>query len=133
MDYERLQQRITDYLKALHQLERAARQPEDEFIRDSVIQRFEFTYELAWKMLKLRLEAEAIIAATPRQVLQEALQAGFIQDGNAWSQLQSHRNLTSHTYDQTLAQRVYHYIINQGLALFQQLAEAAKTWQTNIQ
>jgi nucleotidyltransferase substrate binding protein (TIGR01987 family) len=83
MDYERLQARITDYLNALHQLEKAARQPEDEFIRDSVIQRFKFTYELAWKMLKLRLETEAIIAATARQVLQEALQAGFIHDGNA--------------------------------------------------
>ena len=115
MDYERLQERIADYLKALRQLEKAVRQPEDEFIRDSVIQRFEFTYELAWKMLKLRLEAEAITATTPRQVLQEALQARFIHDGNAWTQLQSHRNLTSHTYDETLAQAVYQYITTQGL------------------
>ncbi|CAE6502515.1 conserved hypothetical protein [Nitrosomonas nitrosa] len=132
MDQERLQERIADYLKAVRQLEKAVRQPEDEFIRDSVIQRFGFTYELAWKMLKLQLEAEAIMAATPRQVLQEALQAGFIHDGNAWSQLQSRRNLTSHTYDETLAKEIYQYIVKQGLPLFQQLAAEVGTWQTKL-
>ena len=52
MDNERLRERITDYLRALTQLEKAASQPKDEFLRDSVIQRFEFTHELAWKMLR---------------------------------------------------------------------------------
>jgi hypothetical protein len=60
MDVERLQERIADFLKAFGQLEKAAEQPKDEFLRDSVIQRFEFTHEIAWKMLKLRLEAEDI-------------------------------------------------------------------------
>lgn len=133
MDHERLQERIADYLKAVHRLEKAVRQPEDEFIRDSVIRRFAFTYELAWKMLKLLLEAEAIMARIPRQVLQEALQAAFIRDGNAWSQLQSHRNLTSHTYDEALAKEVYQYITKQGLSLFQQLAAEVKAWQTKKQ
>jgi hypothetical protein len=47
MDVERLQERIADYLKALSQLEKAVGQPKDEFLRDSVIQRFEFTHEIA--------------------------------------------------------------------------------------
>jgi nucleotidyltransferase substrate binding protein (TIGR01987 family) len=129
MSTERLQERISDYLKALGQLERAALRPEDEFIRDSVIQRFEFTYELAWKMLKLRLEAEGVDAKTPRQVLQNALLAGFIQDGNAWTDLQSRRNQTSHTYDEALARLVYRYVVDQGVLLFQSLAVLAKSWQ----
>jgi nucleotidyltransferase substrate binding protein (TIGR01987 family) len=83
MDTERMEERIGDYLKALGQLEKAARQPKDEYIRDSVILRFEFTYELAWKMLKLRLEEEDIFVKTPRETLQAALQAGLIEDGNA--------------------------------------------------
>jgi len=130
MDTKRLQERIEEFFKALAQLRKAAAMPKDEFIRDSVIQRFEFTYELAWKMLKLRLEAEAIDAKTPKQTLQEALQAGFIADGNAWSELQRNRNLTSHTYDETLADNVYDYVVRSGVGLFEQLAEQAASWVT---
>lgn len=82
MDSQRLAERIADYTRAVARLREALARPKDEFLRDSVIQRFEFSYELAWKLLKLRLEAEGINAATPRQAIQEALQAGFIEDGN---------------------------------------------------
>ena len=60
MDRQRLHERCADYEKALNQLAKALKQPRDEYLRDSVIQRFEITYELAWKMLKLCLEAEGI-------------------------------------------------------------------------
>ena len=130
MDAERMDERIADYLKALGQLEKAANQPKDEYIRDSVIQRFEFTHELAWKMLKLRLESEDIFVKTPRETMQAALQAGLIEDGNAWSDLQKMRNLTSHTYNEDLADDVYTYIVEQGVKLFQQLAEKAVQWET---
>lgn len=128
MDTDRLNERITEYLKALAQLQKACAQPVSEFIRDSVIQRFEFTYELAWKMLKLRLQDEGIDAKTPKAVLQESLQAAFISDGNAWSQVQLNRNLTSHTYDEQLADDVYQFVTQQGVVLFEQLAAQARTW-----
>ncbi|HEX9873493.1 MAG TPA: nucleotidyltransferase substrate binding protein [Deferrimonas sp.] len=131
MEAERLTERIDDYLKALKQLEKAVAQPKNEFIRDSVIQRFEFTHELAWKMLKLQLEAEGLIVRTPRETLQEALQAGLIEDGNLWSDMQKMRNLTSHTYHEQLAEDVYAFIVGQALHLFQLLAEKSRTWQTN--
>lgn len=130
MDQQRLQERIAAFLKALGQLERAARQPKDEFLRDSVIQRFEFTHELAWKMLKLRLEAELVLARTPKETLQEALKAGFIDDGSGWSALQRMRNLTSHTYDESLAETVYAFAVGEGLALYRQLAQQARSWRT---
>lgn len=129
MDNIRLKERVNDYLKALTQLEKAVQAPKNEFTRDAVIQRFEFTYELAWKMLKLSLEKEGIIARSPRETLQEALQTGFIADGNAWSELQQKRNLTTHTYDEGLAEEVYQYIHDFGLILFQHLAEETKKWQ----
>jgi len=130
MDTERMEERIADYLRALGQLEKAAQQPKDEYLRDSVIQRFEFTHELAWKMLKLRLEEEDLFAKTPRETMQAALQAGLIEDGNAWSDLQKMRNLTSHTYNEELADDVYSYIVEQGVQLFQQLAQKALQWKT---
>lgn len=131
MDTERLEERISDYLKALTQLEKAVGQPKDEFIRDSVIQRFEFTHELAWKMLKLRLEQEDVFAKTPRETLQASLEAEFIVDGNAWTDLQKMRNLTSHTYNEELAEEVYSFVIEQGVGLFQQLAQKAVLWKTS--
>lgn len=132
MDSGRLEERVSDYLKALSQLEKAGSQPKDEYLRDSVIQRFEFTHELAWKMLKLRLEQEDVFARTPRETLQASLEAGFIEDGNAWSDLQKMRNLTSHTYNEELAEEVYSFVVAQGVTLFRQLAQKAVTWQTTI-
>jgi nucleotidyltransferase substrate binding protein (TIGR01987 family) len=128
MSAQRLQQRIEDYQRATGQLAKALARPVDEFTRDAAIQRFKVAYELAWKMLKLRLEQEAVLASTPRQVLQAALQAGFISDGNAWTELQSNSNLTTHTYDEALAQRVYEFVQREGLALFEQLAKRADEW-----
>jgi nucleotidyltransferase substrate binding protein (TIGR01987 family) len=130
MDSERLNQRIGDVLKGVHQLERAVAEPCDEFVRDAVIQRFEFCYELAWKMLELRLEQEGISALTPRQALRESLQAALIEDGNVWSEIQRYRNLTSHAYDERLADEVYAFIGQQALARFQALTREAPTWQT---
>ncbi len=130
MDSERLNERIGDFLKGVDQLERAVAEPCNEFVRDAVIQRFEFCYELAWKLLKLRLEQEGISALTPRQALRESLQAALIKDGNVWSEIQRYRNLTSHTYDERLADEVYAFIGQQALARFQALAREAETWQT---
>lgn len=130
MDSERLNERIVDFLKGVHQLERAVAQPFDEFTRDATIQRFEFCYELAWKLLKLKLEQEGIDARTPRQALQEALQAALIDDGNAWSEIQRYRNLTSHTYNERLADEVYAFIGQQALPRFQRLAQEANAWKT---
>jgi nucleotidyltransferase substrate binding protein (TIGR01987 family) len=132
MDIERLNERIVDFLKGVRQLERVLAQPYDEFLRDSAIQRFEFCYELAWKMLKLWLEAEGVSALSPRQTLQESLQAGLIDDGNAWSEIQRYRNLTSHTYNERLADEVYAFIGSSALPRFQDLAQRAKVWQNPL-
>ena len=133
MDAQRLIERTKDFLKVLEQLEKAAAQPKDEFIRDSVIQRFEFTHELAWKMLRLKLESEGLVSRPPppRETIQVSLQAGLIDNGNLWSDMQKMCNLTSHTYQENLAEEVYDFIISQGLELFRELAEKCKAWQKN--
>ncbi len=128
MDIERFNERKQELITAVQRLEEACAQPFTSFIRDSVIQRFEFSWELAWKALRLKLEMEGILVNTPRETWQEALQAGLIEDGNAWSEAQKKRNLTSHTYDEKLADEVYSYVLQQGLPLFRQLTEKASTW-----
>ena len=125
---ERFQQRRADFQKAVTRLEEACAQPESSFLRDSVIQRFEFSWELAWKMLKLRLAFLGVEALSPRDVFRQSLQAGLIQDGNVWTEAQLHRNLTSHTYDEALAITVYGFVRGQGAGLLRGLADAAGSW-----
>jgi nucleotidyltransferase substrate binding protein (TIGR01987 family) len=128
MNTERFKERQQELMTAVRRLEEACAQPFSSFIRDSVIQRFEFCWELAWKTLRLKLEAEGILVNTPRETWQQALQAGLIADGNAWSEAQKKRNLTSHTYDEKLADEVYSYVLHHGLPLFQQLAITVASW-----
>lgn len=126
----RLAERASDFLTAVTRLEEALMQPENSFMRDATIQRFEFTYELAWKALKLWLERKDITVLNAKDTLQAALEQGLLADGNGWSQLHRMRNLTSHTYDEAQAVRVYQFIKNDGVQLFRALAEQVRTWKT---
>lgn len=128
MNNERFAQRRSDFQKAVARLEEACAQPESSFLRDSVIQRFEFSWKLAWKMLKLRLAVLGVEALNPRDVIRQSLQSGLIQDGNAWTAAQHHRNMTSHTYDEPLSVVVYAFVRNQGVSLLRDLARVADGW-----
>ena len=126
---DRLDRRIDLFLQLLGRLADACAQPEDEFVRDAVIQRFEFTFELAWKLLKDKLAAEGVEVATPRQSLQAGVAARLIDDANLWTELLRMRNLTSHTYDEKLARRVYRFVCADGLAALRALGARAGGWR----
>jgi len=70
--------------------------------KEGLIQRFEFTLELAWKTLKDYLEYSGVVIepATPRNVVKEAFAAKIVADGQVWIDMLDHRNLLSHTYDE---------------------------------
>ena len=86
-------------------LARHNREPADEEVRDSVIQRFEFTYDLSHKMLRRVLEATAADAELMEQMTFPALirtgwEQGLVAGGwPAWDGFRNMRNITSHTYD----------------------------------
>ena len=69
--------------------------------KEGVIQRFEYSLELAWKTVKDYLEEGGRIIApiTPRHVLKDAFAAKLISDGQVWIDMLDHHNLLSHTYD----------------------------------
>ena len=79
---------------------------EAEIYRDAAIQRFEFTVELFWKVLKKFLRYEKLEANTPREVLRKSYIAQIIEDEEKWLKMMSDRNKTSHTYNETLAQEI---------------------------
>ena len=71
--------------------------------QEGLIQRFGYTYELAWKTAKDYLQDQGVILEeiTPKAVLAAAFAAGLVQDGQAWVDMRLHRNLLSHSYDET--------------------------------
>jgi len=94
----------TQLEKALNQLKKAIAQPKDEFIRDSVIQRFEFTCELSWKTAKKCL---GLNSTAPKVIIREIAQQGLITSPEYWFQLIDARNETSHTYNEEVAEKIY--------------------------
>ncbi|MFN4232292.1 MULTISPECIES: nucleotidyltransferase substrate binding protein [Thermus] len=107
MGKERLRERLHLFRRAVDGLASVLAQPKNEFLRDSAIQRFEFTFELAWKVLKEYLEYQGIEARSPRAAIRSAFQVGLLPEDPGWLEMLELRNLTSHTYDEALAEKVY--------------------------
>lgn len=107
---------LTSLEKALSSLEqaivRSQREPMDEEVRDSVIQRFEYSYELSWKMLKRQLEIDSptpvsIDAMGFKEMIRESAERGLINNPESWFEYRRQRNMTSHTYNEAQAKQVY--------------------------
>lgn len=93
---------------AFEQFKKALAQPENEFIRDSVIQRFEFTFELSWRSMQKFLEADRPLAdASTRNILREAHAQGLIPAVEPWFEFQKFRNMTSHVYSEKVSKEIY--------------------------
>lgn len=69
--------------------------------KEGVIQRFEYTWELSWKVMKDYMESEGIVLEkiTPAAVIRAAFEAKIISDGEGWMKALDARNKMSHTYD----------------------------------
>jgi nucleotidyltransferase substrate binding protein (TIGR01987 family) len=68
--------------------------------KEGLIQRFEYTFELAWKTLKDYLESQKVNVVFPREVIKAAFHYGLINDGESWMDMLDKRNLLAHTYDE---------------------------------
>lgn len=69
--------------------------------KEGIIQRFEYTFELAWKTLKDKMENDGIVLEqiSPKVVVRQAFAAKYINDPDTWLKMIGDRNLMSHTYD----------------------------------
>ncbi|MBP9850155.1 MAG: nucleotidyltransferase substrate binding protein [Candidatus Peribacteraceae bacterium] len=91
-------------------IEFAEAEPAKEIVRDGVIQRFEYCYELAQKMIKRTLETqfdEKVDTMAWNDVLRTAAERGLITNIERWFDYRTERNKTSHTYDASVAMTVY--------------------------
>lgn len=85
------------------------------------IKNFELCFELAWKILRKRGEAEARRVATPREAFQLGLELGLIHDEGLWLKIIEDRNQTVHVYDREAAQIIFDRIRSKYLLAFEGL------------
>lgn len=105
---DRLHLRLGSLGDAFDRLDEALAVPPDAPLAvDGTIQRFEFTFELAWKAMKDALSAEGFEVVSPRAALRGAFRAGWIDDEAAWLQMLDDRNLASHVYREEAAAEIY--------------------------
>ena len=101
--------------KAIEQLKSGLNQshadPDNELLRDGVIQRFEYTMDLSWKMIQRYLkhiaQVEDSAIRTKKDLFREAGRLGLIANVEAWFGYYEARNETSHTYDPQIAESVF--------------------------
>ncbi len=110
MSEERFNQRRGELHVAVKRLHELFSLPESAVIRDAAIHRFEFTFELMWKSLKLYLEHQGLETGGPRATLKVAFEHGLIptrEEGDVWLAMLEDRNQTTHTYSEELAIRIF--------------------------
>jgi nucleotidyltransferase substrate binding protein (TIGR01987 family) len=87
----------------------------DEIIKEGLIQRFEYTYELAWNVMKdyaYYQGGSSLEIRGSRDAFRYAFQAGLIENGELWMEMISSRQMTSHTYDEETVEAIYTKIIS---------------------
>lgn len=126
----RWKQRFSNFEKAFLQLKKGTEQKQyTPLEKEGLIQRFEFTFELAWKTLKDYLESQGVEARYPRDVIKEAFRYELIKDGEKWIDMLEKRNLMAHTYDEKSADFAFQIIRENYFFLIEQVFELLDTYQ----
>ena len=124
-DEIRWKQRLSNYEKAFLQLKEAVEVYQNDplpIIKEGIIQRFEFTHELSWKLLKDYLKYQGIQNITgSRDSTKQAFNIGLITNGQIWMDMIESRNKTVHTYDEDILESEYFKITNKYYPLFAEL------------
>ena len=116
-------QRLNNFLKALSQLENAVnlayQRDLSELEKQGLIQAFEFTFELAWKVMKdyFYFQGNNSIHGS-RDAIKEAFNNDLIKNGHLWMDMIVSRNKTSHTYDENTTSEIVDNIINKYYSAF---------------
>ena len=113
----RWKQRLQNYKKALatvkNAVELAASRELSDLEKQGMIQGFEFTFELAWNVMKDYLEEQGITGIIgSKNAIRHAFNKGLIEDGEVWMDMIKDRNLAAHSYDEETAKDLIAAIIS---------------------
>lgn len=119
---------IEEFNKALSRLNIGIKKAKDQLDNDGVIQRFEFTFELLWKTLRLFLLSEGTIPKSPKEALKESFRFGLIKDEEIFLDMLNDRNQTSHIYSEDVSKeivrRIKKFYISKLIELSKELIKA---------
>jgi nucleotidyltransferase substrate binding protein (TIGR01987 family) len=117
----RSQQRFENFKKALKLYEEAVAPQLSRLEQEGLIQRFEYTFELAWKCLQDLLQERGYANIRgPRPVIEQAFQDGIISNGPTWLQMLKARNETTHLYDESTFEAVSKNVKESFLSILQE-------------
>lgn len=127
----RWKQRFSNYEKAYQKfaevIENKSLETLSDLEKEGVIQRFEYTQELAWKVMKDYLEYQGIEGITgSRDAFREAFQKEMISNGEGWMETIKSRNKTSHLYNEATANEIIENIYSNYYDLFRDFREKMK-------
>ena len=119
----RWKQRFSNFSKSMNYLEQALTiQSPDIVQKAGIIQFFEMSFELSWKVLKDYLEEQGFEdVISPRAAIKQAFEIGIIENGHGWLELLQDRNLTAHTYDEEKANEMEQLIHKNYFPLLKKL------------
>jgi nucleotidyltransferase substrate binding protein (TIGR01987 family) len=124
----RWKQRFNSYQKALSQLTKFIEKEKlNELEEQGLIQAFEYTYELAWNVMKDYYEYQGTENIQgSRDAFRLAFQRGLIKDGDGWMKMITSRSLSSHTYNEETVEAISSDIFEKYYDLFTTFEQRAK-------
>lgn len=143
----RWEQRFSNFVKALDKLSQAVEYIKhnftedddpiedcdssyvlDEMIKEGLIERFEYTHELAWNVMKdyARFQGNANVGGS-RDSTREAFQIKIVSDAKVWMDMIGSRNKTSHTYNEEIADEIFSKILKEYYPAFLEFQKNMET------
>jgi nucleotidyltransferase substrate binding protein (TIGR01987 family) len=125
----RWMQRFANFSKALGQLAKFIEKGQlNELEKQGLIQAFEYTYELAWNTIKDYFEdqGETTIYGS-RDAFRLAFRRGLIENGKTWMDMIKSRTLTTHTYNEEIAEAIVSEIVNSYFEEFMGLRDTLQS------
>lgn len=122
---KRLIQRSDDFINALESLKKGLNEKESEIVIDGILHRYEFTFELSWKLLKDYLEYYGIVenVSSPREIIKQAFKHGIIKEADIWLDMMLSRNELSHLYNENNSRKIYLKIKDKYVEQFEKLLD----------
>jgi len=107
----KLKEIIKNLKKANQRLKEATKNKPTRINKDATIQRFEFTFELAWKVIQEYIRDQGLDCKSPKNCIREAGRLELIENVEKWFKFLDNRNLIAHTYNEKIADSIYRQAI----------------------
>lgn len=124
----RWRQRFQNFEKAYERFKEVLKTDteHDQIMRAALINTYEFLFELAWKTMKDKLEAEGFPLTNPRDTIKQAYGSGYFTDGKVWMKALDTRNELVHNYDEQFVITAEREIRSVYASLFEEIRKYFK-------